>query len=319
MALLDLLVPFTRADKLSRLASFVSMAVNHKTQKGVFDHLTGSYPPDTRFVLLSMDMKYMGAGDPPREFEQQLDELAEIKKDLKDRVIPFIAVDPRRKNIFDLVQKYIETKGFGGIKLYPSLGFWPFDAKLDDIYDYALANDIPILTHTTRGGIYYQGRIKKEWLTHPKTGKPIPRQPNWRFCDVFSDPVNYEDVLKDRPKLKLCLAHFGGIEEWNAYLRDSWHSGTSAGDNWVHKIRGLIARYENVFTDISYTLSDERIVPLLKLFLLDPKLRQKILFGTDFYMVELEKAEKKVSVDFRAAIGEPDFQMMAAANPNKFL
>ena len=122
LALLDLIVPFTRADKLSRLASFVSMGVNHMSQRGVFDHLAGYYPPDTRFVLLSMDMKYMGAGDPPREFEQQLDELAEIKKDFADRVIPFIAVDRKKgqrkqKKVEKISKKKVQSEALVSSKV----------------------------------------------------------------------------------------------------------------------------------------------------------------------------------------------------------
>lgn len=315
----DLLWPLSRSDKLSRYASFIRITYK-KTQRQVFDLLRQHYPENTRFVLLSMDMRWMGAGAIDRPFEAQLDQLAEIKRAFPDQAIPFIAVDPRRDNIADLVKRYIEDHGFGGIKLYPALGFWPFDPRLDAVYEYAEKEKIPIIVHGSRGGVYYQARVSKKWLKHPKTGASIPRQPNSRLMNVLSDPDNYDEyVLKRFPRLKLCFGHFGGHQEWTSYLEDPWEREEATQENWVHKIRTLIAKYDNVYTDVSYTLGEDPIVPLLKMFLLDEKLRKRILFGTDFYMLENVAAERKVSIDFRFAIGEEHFRTLAVENPRAFI
>ena len=60
------------------------------------------------------------------------------------------------------------------------------------------------------------------------------------------------------------------------------------------RIRG--SRPRNAYTDISYTLHDRRIVPLLKMFLLDPVVRERVLFGTDFYLLEKDASERELSM-----------------------
>jgi hypothetical protein len=37
----------------------------------------------------------------------------------------------------DLVKKHIEERGFQGIKVYPPVGFYPFDKNLHPILEYA--------------------------------------------------------------------------------------------------------------------------------------------------------------------------------------
>ena len=49
----------------------------------------------------------------------------------------------------------LETKGFVGVKLYPSLGYSIDDAVLVALYDHCDANGIPITVHHGEGGFYY--------------------------------------------------------------------------------------------------------------------------------------------------------------------
>jgi hypothetical protein len=47
---------------------------------------------------------------------------------------------------------------------------------------------------------------------------------------------------------------------------------------------------------------------------------QKVLFGSDYYMVESEKySEKRLSIDLRAELGEDKFWQIANVNPKKYL
>ena len=318
--LLRNLWPFSDRDLLDRYVRFINITYR-KSQQGVFELLMGFYPAQTKFVVLPMDMAYMGAGKIEQSLEAQHQALAEIKQDYPDRILPFVAVDPRRPEIQTKVVDLIENHGFAGVKLYPPLGYYPFDDRLRPIYAYAEANRVPVLTHCSRGGVYYRGKITKDMLKHPRTGQPLRREKHKAFTDVYTDPDNYVYVLDEFPNLKLCLAHFGGGKEWEAYLAHPWSSSSSQPRSWLSRIADLIrsGKYPNLYTDISSTLHEDRYLPLLKVLLQDPALRTKVLFGTDFYLVEREIPEREFSVQLRAAIGEDDFRQIAETNPVSFL
>ena len=44
---------------------------------------------------------------------------------IRDEVIPFAAVDPRRHDVVNQTIELLEKKAFKGIKLYPPLGYTP--------------------------------------------------------------------------------------------------------------------------------------------------------------------------------------------------
>ncbi|MFQ6112945.1 MAG: amidohydrolase family protein [bacterium] len=289
------------------------------SQAEIFKHLQGFYPIDTRFVVLSMDMEFMNAGKVEQKFTEQLDELAAIKTEKKELIHPFIFVHPKRKNIFALVRKYIEDHHFAGIKLYPPLGYYPFDERLDEIYEYAEKKQIPIISHCSRTGVFDKSPITKEMRTHPKTGERNNSCFKSAFTDIYTDPENYEYVLEKYPGLKICLAHFGGGSEWEKYLKGSFDHRL-ADDNWFSLIKNMIEKYENVYADISYTMHNDKFLPLLKLILQDSeKVRSRILYGSDFYMVELELSERQFSIYLRTYLGEEYYKIISEKNPNTFL
>lgn len=289
-----------------------------KNQLEIFKYLQSFYPDGTGFCVLAMDMEFMQAGAVKQSFREQLDELATIKANpaYNKLIHPFIFVHPERPNIFELVKEYIEEKGFAGIKMYPPLGYYPFDERLNKVYEYAEKNQIPITVHCARGGVFYKGEIKDEMLIHPKTGKPIEKQKNKYFTDVYTDPDNYRYVLEKFPDLKINLAHFGGYDEWDKYLGNTLDNDEIT---WYEKISQLLREYPNVYTDISYTMFNPDLFNLLKLTLQDETLKGKILYGSDFYMVEQETSERQFLTNIRAYIGEQDFKLIAEDNPKAFL
>jgi predicted TIM-barrel fold metal-dependent hydrolase len=302
---------------IEKFHAFLNIGSLHSQQE-IFNYLKSFYPEGTAFCVLAMDMEFMGSGPVAQPYINQLDELAAIKADpaYSDLIHPFIFVHPERKGIFDLVQRYIEDKGFTGIKIYPPLGYYPFDERLSEVYAYAEKNQIPITTHCARGGIFYKGSITGQMLRHPRTGRIIPAQANKYFTDVYTDPDNYEWVLQEFPGLKINLAHFGGHEEWRKYLG---YDLDGEGATWYGKILRLIKQYPGVYTDISYTAARPELMNLLKVTLGDFEVRQKVLFGSDFYMVEQETSERALLTDIRAGIGEFNFQQIATVNPMRFL
>lgn len=289
-------------------------------QKEVFLNLARFYPENTIFGAIAVDLAYMGAGQVPRDYIEQLDELADLKKNYGDKVIPFIHVDPRRPNSTQLALKYIEQYGFGGVKLYPSLGYFPYDSRLYPLYEYLETHQIPIVTHASPTGLYYQGRLTPAMFAEAKINIVFdPHQKNNILCRNFSHPLNFKYLLDDFPKLKINLAHFGGNLEWHEYLFDPPYSSEIQTDNWFSVILTLIREYANAFTDISYVLYDPKCMALLKILMQDDTICQKILFGSDYYMVEMDAMEKSFSIDVRSNLGERNYRQIAELNPQKFL
>jgi predicted TIM-barrel fold metal-dependent hydrolase len=284
----------------------------YKTQKEIFNILKSFYSQRTSFVLLSLDTEFMGKGRVPQKYEDQLKGLIEIKQENPDRVFPFLAIDPRRKWDRAKVKEYFDL-GFCGIKLYPPHGYKPFDnsynekyPQLLDIYLYLQENKIPIIGHCTPGGLH--GRRYKD-----ENG-------------YFADPDNYKELLDQYTALNLCLAHFGGITEWDAYLNDPWEEN-SKKIAWVSKIIDMIKlddeegnpKYPNLYVDVSYTSYNPQTHAYLKVLLSDDRLKERILFGTDFYVVQVETSERAFSIDLRGYLGEELFSQIARDNPRKFL
>lgn len=197
------------------------------------------------------------------------------------------------------------------------MGYYPFDEELYPVFEYAEANKIPIISHCSPPVVYYRGKITKEMLVHPKTEKKLERKNKQEFANYFTEPENYKYLLEDFPKLKICLAHFGGASEWEKYLATSWDK--SMEKCWFSVILDLIKKYSYVYTDVSYTMHDISLYPLLRIILQDQKIRSRVLYGSDFYMAELIISERSFSINLRAYLSEIDYQQITEINPNMFL
>lgn len=322
--------PFTERDLLERYANFLEISYL-KTQREVFELVRGYYPLDTRFVVLPMDMEFMGAGKVPKAYSAQLEELAELCRDPEygENILPFVAVDPRRPNYMALLEKFVEQYNFRGIKLYPNLGYFPTDIRLAPMWAYANQQDLPIITHCSPGGIFQKFLPPPSERINPLTNALVlvtqPRQ----FARYYADPDLYLPILERYPNLRLCLAHFGGDEEWVRYYERPWlgvagkSAAVDATRSWFSKIIDLFRseRFPNLYTDIAYTVFDVvENMPLLKVILNDEIIRKHVLFGSDFYMATREKfEERRVSILLRSFIEEDFFRQIACENPRRFL
>jgi predicted TIM-barrel fold metal-dependent hydrolase len=383
----------------------------YKKQSNVFQKLKNQYPEKSKFIILPMDMEFMEAGKLKKDngYDQQIRELAVMKGKVgcQDIFYPFLFANPRRmeqetdkhfsykidqsKIVLNdcFIKKYIEEHHFSGFKIYPPLGYYPFDETLLPLWKYAADNSLPIMTHCIRGTIYYRGGKKSEWDSHPvfkqlKSDKSLmPLQlmesKNRDFCNNFTHPLNYLCLLEEQllrkivgkakdnrlldvfgyidentpmkynlNHLKICFGHFGGDDEWMRYLemdRDNYTSqiikkperGIAFLSNikgepspgkieyiwrhvdWYSIICSLILQYPNVYGDLSYIIHTPEIQPLLKLTLINPGLRNKVLFGTDFYVVRNHKSEKNLLADILDQLSVEDFDQIARTNPKIFL
>jgi uncharacterized protein len=331
---------------LIRLARMLAI-INKDRQEDIFNEMQNYYPGDSRFVILSMDMEHMGAGKPAVSFLEQLDELADLKNKYREKVYPFVCADPRNPDVTAMVKHYVTERGFAGIKLYPALGYYPFDIRLHDVYRFALKQNLPVISHCSKGPVYYRGKYTDEMLIHPVTGKSFTERSNARLSWHFTDPRNFdylmdEDLLNiymhhaspgmevpDFSKLKVSMGHFGGDIEIRNYLEKPWNFRTNNpledNDNWFSTTRDLINKYDHFYADISYTWEDPSFNSLLKVILEesregeDKKLFERILFGTDYFLVTREIGERQFAINLRAFLGERNFRQIATLNPVSFL
>ena len=125
----------------------------HDTQSATLTQLCNQYPPGTKFVVLPMDMDNMNAGKPVEGYMEQMAKLLKLKKtgERKDQLLPFIFADPGRLEdrtyfSYDINEEgkvvlsdcHINTylkNGFCGFKIYPALGYYPFDEGTTGDFD----------------------------------------------------------------------------------------------------------------------------------------------------------------------------------------
>lgn len=354
---------------IERYVAFLEIGLE-KSQINIFQKTleTGlRYDSSVRIVGLTMNMDFMDSTPSVnmKSFSTQLAEVMRIKEFYPENFFPFLGVDPRHLSgqaLADWADSYF-TKGFShegniypyfyGIKLYPALGFFPFDPRLTELYAYAQEHNIPIMTHCTRGGSQYIGAAI-ESLIPPQPDFLIPTPPNnnatnakasiikrinsyytkgWiqnsklgdndLACDLFSHPENYIPILEAFPKLKICLAHLGGSGEVKPVNEDLKEIREIDPVSWFQRICDMMSQYENLYTDISYTLSDldqdDILDEVANKLLANKNLASRVLFGTDFFMVEQEKREAALYDLTKEKLNLNDFNNLTRTNPQKYL
>jgi predicted TIM-barrel fold metal-dependent hydrolase len=335
------------------------------------------YPAQTGLVMLTMDMAFMGAGIVKAPLKEQLAELSGIKNssDYTNIVYPFLHTDPRRIQPTHLREQHIETdftgtiffeaakhywkKGtYQGVKIYPALGYYPFDKRLREVYDFALENSLPVLTHCIVGPVHFKFNLDDAERYHPFLHQSFPQAKAVDYQANFTHPLNFECLLnkhllqtyweEDAPdyrNLKICLAHWGGEPEWHSFKDDPWSDtsykykdaeypsldirnwlvnpdddNTYKNFSWFSIICDLVLKYDNVYADISYTLEDASLLNLLKITLQrDERIKKKVLFGTDYYLVSKDISERDFGINIRAELGDELFYQIAQTNAKAFL
>ena len=178
------------------------------------------------FITIPKDPKTKRR-DPFIAMTSQMEGLLKIKKRVKDRDTfhPFVFAHPERmkdgryfsyevdKATGDvsltkgcMMQVYLEDHKFAGIKIYPALGYYPFDDMLLPLWKYCVQNEIPIMSHCIKGTIFYRGKKKVEWDEHPIfiEGKIDKTKVKSSEDDTsIGLDINAEYIAKDENKLHL--------------------------------------------------------------------------------------------------------------------
>jgi len=183
-----------------------------------------------------------------------------------------------------------------GFKMYTTQGYMPLDEKcgcLALFYQKCMKEQIPIVTHCSPGGnTIPEMKYYKEYLFGKRnnsttgvdtdaTQVSIDNREGAEdyFLENYVHPRAWRKVLQKYPQLRLCLAHFGG---------DEWEKGRENSD-WIKELIKVMSDYKNVYTDIScFDIGKNRkgFEEFLRNFS-SYDYRDRILFGTDWYMIML--------------------------------
>jgi predicted TIM-barrel fold metal-dependent hydrolase len=169
------------------------------------------------------------------------------------------------------------------------------------------------------------------------------------LIELFGYTSDEAPLQRDLKNLKICFGHFGGEDEWKRYFEKDRYNYSSqltknpkSGINflttvdgepspgkleqlwkytdWYSIICSMMLQYPNVYADISYILhGDADILPLLKSTLHNQGLKEKVLYGTDFFVVRNHKSDKNMYADMSAGLDEDQFDQIARMNPVKYL
>jgi len=185
-------------------------------------------------------------------------EVAEIvKKDVR-RFVGFASVDPNAKeDALQELRRAHDQLGLTGLKLNPAMqDFDPSGSSALEVYREAERLQMPVLVHT---GITFSNR----------------------FSIGHNQPLLLDDVARKYPKLKICLAHLG------------WP--------WVLDAVTVAIRNPNVYLDTAGTFagtpleSIRQITTLLPVRLIENTLAEKLMFGSDYPRIEINKMFAAIS------------------------
>ena len=350
---------------LEKYIGFLEIGVS-STQEEVFQKVSSSYKKygDYGIVVLAQVLDTLDLEDissTHKKVKTQIQEILEIKRNAayQKHIFPFLPVDPRTSftlSIKDWLETYINIDNrFCGIKLYPGSGFYPFDKRLEPMWEWAQKNNVPVMTHCTRVGSFYLGSQQSIVNTGGFTVESInPQSPampailhridltlqndsirkkNVVWCNVFGNPQCYEPVLEKYPDLKICFAHLGGSTEVIRSVGNKPLSGYPEGladNNWYMEVLRLMKTYKNVHSDISYTLNDDEAMEIITWEFSQQNyfdnfgkpMIEKLMYGTDFYMTQTEKegTEPLLQNNFTEHFRAPgQVKLMAYENTFQFL
>jgi predicted TIM-barrel fold metal-dependent hydrolase len=311
-------------DKLSNLAYFIHFFRNRSAEWAGEKLLSYYNGASVIFCPLMMDMEQGVKGKIIDPYEIQIEKMKKVREQFPENILPFFAADPNNPKMYELFEKVFsreEGYKFFGIKIYPSLGYLPSHPELMRIFEICEIKNIPVTAHCSSARVHASSKkIKNIPGIHYKPEKGfIDMEESVRFrrrkdyAVYFNHPRNWIPVLEEFPKLKLNLAHFGGGEEWRKFI-------LGKGDSWVARIIDLMQGYENLYSDFSYTLYNIDHSKKLKELINDNKLiSERVLYGSDFYMIVLEGHFRAMKINFTSMMGDAIMRKIAMENPLRFL
>ena len=214
----------------------------------------------TQLNVAGIDKAVISAEDVTTRAGGEIVSNEEVKKlvDLyPDRLIGFASVDPKRPDALEVLEKAFTKLGLAGLKLSPAMQyFMPGDPCMKPIYEMCIKYNKPIL--------FEAGMT---WV------KNSPSK--------YSNPLNFEEVAIEYPKLRMCLGHFG------------WP--------WTRETAMLILKYPNLYADTALLYFDSpkqffqtTFNDQLGEYWIDRMLYDKVMFGSTYPRIEQKRMVKAV-------------------------
>lgn len=195
------------------------------------------------------------------------------------RFYGFASVDPNSEHAVETVETAFKDLKLCGLKLHPSKQkFYPNDHKIYPIYELCERYNKPIIFHC---GFSWQ-----------------PDAPA-----KYSQPMLFEDLALDFPKLRICLAHMGYP--------------------WVKETAMLLLKYPNLYTDTALLYFDSArefyehiFTKELSIGWIDRSIRHQVMFGSNMpRWEEMRMLRALQSLGFR----EETMELITYQNAMEFL
>lgn len=257
------------------------------------------------------------------------DQMKLMKANIKlqeGRIHPFFPFDPWRHAYepepqdrpLNVLNEALSSYGFIGAKLYPPLGYsatdnsshteFPehipesgaafgakIDRALDELYDFCMAEDVPILTHCADSN-----EVRKHF------GKR-------------ADPSYWAQVIQNYPTLRVNLGHFGDLDSLNTEEGWAWRVGELL-DNPDLNVYGDISHHNSMLTNRGRLETIQNLKALFKKY---PGAKDKIMFGTDWMMLarikDYDKFLRYFKQDYLAEFGKKATARFMGENAATFL
>lgn len=283
----------TQQKTIDDLIAFLAIGIR-PTMHEIAEILMQQSGNETTCVALMFDATEGETAD-EKLFRAQVEETAQASIAFPGRLIPFIAVNTLRKSHFQHLERAVLERGFAGVKLYPSLGYEMDTPLMRKVYEFCAQNDVPLLLHCNRGGFYFT-------------------KADIEFCN----PRAWKDVLADFQGLRVCFGHFGGDE--------NLVQPVIPPNSWTAAILELMEQHSGVYADIAYHTdcmaggdAEKNYFTRLGELLARPTIRDRVLFGSDFFLVRQQLREDNLWRYFETKFSAAEFQRITVANPRAFL
>ena len=271
-------------------------------------------------------------------FEEQIRQITELSNhpNYKNKVFPFLAVDPRRPGIEDYAMANVgKGKLFIGVKLYCPNGYSPTDpllfgpeGKKGGIYAFCEEKGIPVTAHNSDSGfatlsksvmvnglIHVNGQLihlDNKLLTFKNS--IFQKDAIYERAVTLNHPLIWQKVVEKYPDLILNLAHFGGGQQLKGAL-----DHPENGKLWSNRIIALLKdRRYKVYTDIS-CYSDLDVIRQFASSAVFQEIKTRTLYGSDYILLLLFENNFEENVRQFREIFASDFDIIAGSNPKEFL
>ncbi|MFY9825565.1 MAG: hypothetical protein WAM82_29595 [Thermoanaerobaculia bacterium] len=323
-----------------RASGFLRMAaLLTQREDRIAARLAADFPAVDLFVHHMMDLDHVYAGSSKFGLQARLKRAETLDALAGGRLRFGVAYDPfRPKDALDSVKEAIQG-GAVSIKLYPPSGYRPSETvvpwrpgyftsrfpfvylplssrfhqrrqwdsrygggirvirdRIEQLVSLALGTNVPIFSHHTPQGF--------EAMASEGKGRD-------GYGSMMADPIYWKKVLEKHPQLRLILAHSGG--------GDAWFGGRAWSGSFGEHAYQLCTSYPNVYCDFGYSpevlTTQGRQAFRKRLEELAAScagggcgvggkppydIRDKILYGSDWYMVTQENKYQ----DFLCSFGE---------------